>query len=66
MYDTYARYIYEWLVNTFYPSWQSQGASILTKIDNILTIIQNGLYLGVFVFLFWVLYSILKPYLFRI
>lgn len=66
MYETYTRYIYEWLTDTFYVEWQSQIESILTKLDNILTVLQNGLYLGIFVFFFWIAYSILRPYLFKI
>ena len=66
MYDTYTRYIYEWLTNTFFPKWQSQIGEILTKLDSILTIVQWGLYLGVFVFFFWVLYTFVKPYLFKV
>lgn len=66
MYDTYARYIYEWLTNTFYTNWQTKIDSILTKLDSILTVTQNLLYLGVLVFFFWILYSILKPHLFKI
>lgn len=73
MYDTYAKYIYEWLTNTFYSQWGnnfdtlfSKLDSILTKIDSILIVLQWGLYLGVFAFLFWVVYSILKPHLFKV
>lgn len=66
MYDTYSRYIYEWLINTFYKDWQVQIESILEKLDSILTFIQWGLYLGVFSFLFWVLYIFLKPHLFKV
>ena len=66
MYDTYSRYIYEWLTNTFYENWQNQIGSILTKLDNILTILQYGLYLGVFAFFFWIAFVILKPHLFKI
>ena len=73
MYDTYTRYIYEWLTNTFYPKWQNEIGSILskldtvlTKLDSIFTVVQWGLYLGIFVFFFWVLWSILKPHLFKV
>lgn len=66
MYDTYARYIYEWLTETFYLNWETKIDSILTKLDSILTFIQWGLYLGLFAFMFWVVYTILKPHLFKI
>lgn len=66
MYDSYSRYIYEWLTNTFFSVWQDKIDSILNKLDSILTIVEWGLYLGIFVFLFWVLYTILKPHLFKV
>lgn len=66
MYDTYARYIYEWLTNTFYSNWVDKIDSIISKIDNILTFLEMGLYLGVFAFLFWIVFTILRPHLFKI
>ena len=73
MYDTYSQRIYEWLTNTFYKQWGNNFDtlfdkldSILTKIDTILTVFQWGLYLGVFAFLFWCAYTILKPHLFKV
>lgn len=66
MYDSYSRYIYEWLINTFYSNWQTKIDSIIAKIDSILTVLQWGLYLGIFAFFFWILYSILKPHLFKV
>lgn len=66
MYDTYSRYIYEWLTNTFFINWESKIDSILDKLDSILTLLEWGLQLGVFVFLFWVVFTLLKPHLFKI
>lgn len=66
MYDTYSRYIYEWLTNTFYSNWVDKIDSIISKIDNILTFLEMGLYLGVFAFLFWIVFTILRPHLFKI
>ena len=66
MYDTYSRYIYEWLTNTFFSVWQDKIDSILNKLDSILTIVEWGLHLGIFVFFFWVVFTLLKPHLFKI
>ena len=57
MYDTYSRYIYEWLTNTFFINWESKIDSILDKLDSILTLLEWGLQLGIFVFLFWVVFT---------
>ena len=41
MYDTYARYIYEWLTGTFSTMFSNNSdaiTSILERIDSILTI----------------------------
>ena len=68
MYDTYSQYIYNWLTNTFYPSFQSNSdtiTSILERIDSILQILQYGLYLGVFAFLFWIGFTIVRPHFFK-
>lgn len=66
MYDTYARYIYEWLTNTFYSNWQTKIDSILSKLDSILTFVQWGLHLGVFALFIWLVITFLKPHLFKI
>lgn len=69
MYDyTYLRYIYEWLTGTLSPFLTNNSNilnSILTKINTILGILQNGLYLGVFAFLFWVIFVLIRPHLFK-
>lgn len=68
MYDTYSQYIYRWLVDTFQPMFESNSdtiSSILDKVDNILSIVQNGLYLGVFAFLFWIGFTIVRPHFFK-
>lgn len=65
MYDTYARYIYEWLTTTFYNNWSTKIDSILSKLDSILTILQYGLYLGVFAFLFWIAFCLVRPHFFK-
>lgn len=69
MYDSYTYQIYNWLTNTFYPSFQSNNdtiTSILERIDNILTVLQYGLYLGVFAFLFWIGFTIVRPHFFKV
>ena len=69
LYETYTRYIYEWLTDTFTTMFNNNAdtiTSILERIDSILTILQNGLYLGCFAFLFWVLFSIVRPYFFKV
>lgn len=65
MYDTYSQQIYNWLVNTFYPSWQNHGESILERLDIILSVIQYGLYMGVFAFLFWLSFTLVRPHFFK-
>ncbi len=68
MYDTYARYIYEWLTETFFNSFKENYTvmnSILERIDNILMILQYGLYLGIFAFLFWIAFVIVRPHFFK-
>lgn len=68
MYDTYARYIYEWLRDIFFPAFQNNSdviTSILDKIDNILTVLQYGLYLGTFAFLFWIGFVLVRPHFFK-
>lgn len=69
MYDSYTYQIYTWLTNTFYPSFQSNSdtiTSILERIDSILTVLQYGLYLGVFAFLFWIGFTIVRPHFFKV
>lgn len=65
MYETYARYIYEWLVNTFYPAHSEQISGIMTALNAILQILQYGLYLGVFALILWVFWSIVRPHFFK-
>ena len=66
MYETYTRYIYEWLTNTFYPYYQKQIGDILSGIADITLLVRNGLYLGVFAFLLWVLYTWVRPHLLKV
>lgn len=69
MYDTYSYQIYNWLKDTFFPLFKSNTdllSNILEKIDNILQLLQYGLYLGVFAFLFWVVFTIVRPHFFKI
>ncbi len=69
MYDTYSRYIYEWLTGTFTTMFNNNAdtiTSILDRIDSILTILQYGLYLGVFAFLFWIGFTIVRPHFFKV
>jgi len=40
--------------------------SILERIDNILMILQYGLYLGLFAFLFWIGFTIVRPHFFKV
>lgn len=61
MYDTYAQRIYEWLRETFYPSYQG----LIADVSSIVTLVKYGLYIGVFAFLFWVAYKWISPYLFK-
>ena len=66
MYDTYARYIYEWLQNTFYPYYQDKIGTIISGLADITLLIRNGLYLGVFAFFLWVLYTWVRPHLLKV
>ena len=66
MYDTYSRYIYEWLTNTFLKLWKEDIGLIINTVSSICMLIEYILYVGIFAFLFWVLYTILKPHLFKI
>lgn len=66
MYDTYAQRIYEWLREIFWPAYQGNMSQILSDVADIVSIVRNGLYLGVFALFLWVLYSWLRPYLFKI
>lgn len=66
MYDTYTRMIYDWLRETFFPYFQSNIQSILSKLDFILTFIKYGLYLGTFAFLFWVAFTFVRPHFFKV
>lgn len=68
MYDTYSRYIYEWLQNTLYTLLSDNSdtiSSILEKLNNILTILQYCLYLGCFALLLWVGILLVRPHLFK-
>jgi len=65
MYDTYSQRIYEWLRETFFPVYQDNMSQILSDVADIVSIVRNGLYLGVFALFLWVLYSWLRPYLFK-
>lgn len=65
MYDTYSQRIYEWLRETFFPAYQDNMSQILSDVADIVSIVRNGLYLGVFALFLWVLYSWLRPYLFK-
>ena len=40
-------------------------SQILSDVADIVSIVRNGLYLGVFALFLWVLYSWLRPYLFK-
>lgn len=69
MYDTYSQYIYSWLTETFQPMFESNSetiTSILERIDSILTVLQYGLYMGVFAFLFWIGFTIVRPHFFKV
>lgn len=57
--------IYQWLVEVFYPAWQSSGSVILERLDRILTVLEYGLYVGVFAFMLWILFSIVRPHFFK-
>lgn len=65
MYDSYSYQIYQWLINTFYPKWQTEIGSIIDSLSNILKILEYGLYLGVFVFLYWVFFTLVRPHFFK-
>lgn len=66
MYDTYAQRIYDWLRETFFPYYQDQIGEILSGISDIVLILRNGLYLGVFALLLWVAYAWLRPHLLKV
>lgn len=66
MYDTYAQRIYEWLRDTFFPYYQEQIGDILSGLSDIVVLLRNGLYLGVFALLLWVAYTWLRPHLMKV
>nr|DAI53027.1 MAG TPA: hypothetical protein [Inoviridae sp.] len=66
MYDTYAQRIYEWLRETFFPYYQEQIGDILSGLSDIVVLLRNGLYLGVFALLLWVAYTWLRPHLMKV
>lgn len=66
MYDGYAERIYDWLTDTFFPYYQEQIGDILSNISDIVLLLRNGLYLGVFAFLLWVAYAWLRPHLLKV
>ena len=66
MYDTYAQRIYEWLRETFFPYYQEQIGDILSGLSDIVVLLRNGLYLGVFGLLLWVAYTWLRPHLMKV
>ena len=66
MYDTYAQRIYEWLRETFFPYYQEQIGDILSGLSDIVVLVRNGLYLGVFALLLWVAYTWLRPHLMKV
>lgn len=66
MYDTYAQRIFEWLRETFFPYYQEQIGDILSGLSDIVVLLRNGLYLGVFALLLWVAYTWLRPHLMKV
>lgn len=66
MYDGYAERIYNWLRETFFPYYQEQIGEILSNLSDIVSLLRNGLYLGVFVLLLWVAYTWLRPHLMKV
>ena len=66
MYDTYAQRIYEWLRETFFPYYQEQIGDILSGLSDIVVLLRNGLYMGVFALLLWVAYTWLRPHLMKV
>lgn len=66
MYDTYAQRIYGWLRETFFPYYQEQIGDILSGLSDIVVLLRNGLYLGVFALLLWVAYTWLRPHLMKV
>lgn len=66
MYDGYAERIYNWLRETFFPYYQQHIGDILSNISDIVLLLRNGLYLGVFAFLLWVAYAWLRPHLLKV
>lgn len=69
MYDTYSQRIYEWLRETFWPAFSGQQGdidTIISSLADILSILRNGLYLGVFALVLWVAYTWLRPHLLKV
>ncbi len=64
MYDNYTRYIYEWLQSSGLADADNLLSSILTKADNLLTILTYILYAALFFGFFWICKKFLLNILF--
>lgn len=64
MYDTYTRYIYEWLQSSGLADVDTLLTSILTKVDNLLTILTYILYAGLIFGFLWIFKKFLLNLLF--
>lgn len=69
MWDEYGRQIYQWLTNTLGPWLTSHDAdiqSILSNTADILSLVRNLLYLGVFALFLWVAKTWLRQHLLKV